>query len=289
MKRLFEATYKTIKSILKQYSERSVGAYSAQAAYFIFASFFPFAIIIFYVINAIPNFNLEITEDAIGIIPQMLLTIIEEAKSQATINGQRLIILLVSALAALWSASKGIYGISLGLDSVYQSKKKRNSIFARIRATLYTLAFVVIIIAVLGLLVFGNTIYENAIEYFPNYAVVLFMVRSFRFIALLLILIFFFTMTYKFLPSEKRRIGEVLPGAVIASIGWLVFSYLYSLYIDHYDVSSSVYGSLATIVLLMLWLYFCMNIVLSGALVNSWLSEGRIRPNQKNEISVKDN
>lgn len=288
MKKLLEAAYKTINSILRQYSERSVSAYAAQSAYFIFASFFPFAIIIFYIINAIPNFTLEISEEAIGIIPQMLLTIIEEAKSQATVNGQRIIILIVSGLAALWSASKGIYGISVGLDSVYQAKKKRGSIFARIRATLYTLAFVIIIIAVLGLLVFGNAIYESAVEYFPNYAVVLFMIRSFRFIALLLILILFFVLTYKFLPSEKRRIGEVLPGAVIASIGWLVFSYLYSLYIDHYDISSSVYGSLATIVLLMLWLYFCMNILLSGALVNSWLSEGRIVPKQKNETSDKD-
>lgn len=278
MKKLSEAVYKTVKSISNQYAERSVSAYSAQAAFFIFISFFPFAIILFHFIRLFPNIDIDLSSEAGGLIPQMVITIISEAREQATASGSRTVIFVVSVLTALWSASKGIYAITLGLDSAYRIKDGRNSIVTRLRSTLYTVAFVVIIVAALGLLVFGNVLNEKASELFPDFAGLIFIIKTFRFLFLLLILIAFFTLTYKFLPNGKRKIGETLPGAVIASVGWLGFSYAYSLYIDNYNVSSSVYGSLATIVLLMLWLYSCMNILLFGALVNSWLSKGRIAP-----------
>ena len=203
--------------------------------------------------------------------------LVEEARNQATVSGQRTVIFLVSVATALWSASKGIYGITMGLDSVYKVDEKRSSLLIRLRSTLYTLAFIVILIAVLGLLVFGGVLHDKLLDVFPDFAGLLFIIKSFRFAFLLLVLLVFFTLTYRFLPNTKMRFADVFPGAVIASIGWLVFSYIYSLYIDHYNISSSVYGSLAAVVLLLLWLYSCMNILLSGALVNSWLSEGRIR------------
>ncbi len=276
MKKLSEAIYKTIRKISEEYTERSISAYSAQAAFFIFISFFPFAIILFHVINLLPSIDIGLVPETAGLIPNMVVTIITEAREQAIIDNQRTVIFLVSLLTALWSASKGIYSITLGLDSAYQIKDGRNSIIIRLRSTLYTVAFVLILVAALGLLVFGNVLHEKATELFPNIAGLIFIIKTFRFLLLLLILIVFFSLTYKFLPNAKMKISEVIPGAVIASSGWLAFSYLYSLYIDNYNSSSSVYGSLAAIVLLMLWLYFCMNILLFGALVNSWLSKGRI-------------
>ena len=277
MKKAVEAVYMTVKNLTKQYTERSVSAYSAQAAFFIFVSFFPFVIILFYVINLFPDFKVDISADALELVPQYVMGLVEEARNQATVSGQRTVILLVSVATALWSASKGIYGITMGLDSVYKVDEKRSSLLIRLRSTLYTLAFIVILIAVLGLLVFGGVLHDKLLDVFPDFAGLLFIIKSFRFAFLLLVLLVFFTLTYRFLPNTKMRFADVFPGAVIASIGWLVFSYIYSLYIDHYNISSSVYGSLAAVVLLLLWLYSCMNILLSGALVNSWLSEGRIR------------
>ena len=87
-------------------------------------------------------------------------------------------------------------------------------------------------------------------------------------------LILIFALFYKFLPEERPRFSSVLPGAVFASAGWIGFSFFYSLYIDNFSNYTLVYGSLAAVVLLMLWLYFCMNIFLFGAQLNKLVKNG---------------
>ena len=79
-------------------------------------------------------------------------------------------------------------------------------------------------------------------------------------------------------PSTQQRALCVftgylahLPGAAFASGGWILFSYFYSLYIIHFPAVSYLYGSLAALVLMMLWLYICMTILLLGAEVNKHL------------------
>lgn len=167
MKKAVEAVYMTVKNLTKQYTERSVSAYSAQAAFFIFVSFFPFVIILFYVLNLFPDFKVDISADALELVPQYVMGLVEEARNQATVSGQRTVIFLVSVATALWSASKGIYGITMGLDSVYKVDEKRSSLLIRLRSTLYTLAFIVILIAVLGLLVFGGVLHDKLLDVFP--------------------------------------------------------------------------------------------------------------------------
>ena len=80
--------------------------------------------------------------------------------------------------------------------------------------------------------------------------------------------------------STARRSSRIksgflphFPGAVFASVGWTMFSYGYSLYITNFPSASYIYGSLAAVCLIMLWLYFCMIILLLGAEVNKIFAE----------------
>ena len=81
-------------------------------------------------------------------------------------------------------------------------------------------------------------------------------------------LVLFFEMVYIAVPDRKSGIIEELPGALISAVGWIGFSYLYSFYIDNFSNYANIYGSLTAVVLMMLWLYFCMYIMLFGAEVN---------------------
>lgn len=65
-------------------------------------------------------------------------------------------------------------------------------------------------------------------------------------------------------PSDTDQI----PGAFIAASGWMLYSYFYSLYIVYFPNASYIYGSLAAVILFMLWVYFCMIIFLVGAEIN---------------------
>ena len=70
------------------------------------------------------------------------------------------------------------------------------------------------------------------------------------------------------------RIRQQMPGAAFSAVAWLVISRVVVIYIDYFPNLSLMYGSLAGIVIAMLWLYFCMYSIFIGAVINYLLSEG---------------
>ena len=84
---------------------------------------------------------------------------------------------------------------------------------------------------------------------------------------MLAILTLFFDIVFKALPNRKLSLKSQLPGACICSVAWYVFSFGLSVYVDYFN-GFSMYGSLTTIVLVMLWVYFCMYIMMLSVEVN---------------------
>ena len=78
---------------------------------------------------------------------------------------------------------------------------------------------------------------------------------------------------YMVLPNQKNRFWDSLPGALLASSGWLVFSDLYSIYVEHFSNYSNIYGSVYAVALSMLWLYCCLSIVFYGGALNKLLMD----------------
>ena len=177
-------------------------------------------------------------------------------------------IISITAITTLWSASRGFLAVVKGLNTVYGINETRNYIRLRITSAIYTLAFAVIIVVSLGLLVFGNRLYLIISTQFPlinDLAVAIIGLRTIFSLALYTGL---FLLLYIVIPNRKTKFLNELPGAMIAATGWMLYSYLYSIYIDNFARYSAMYGSLTAIVLLMLWLYFCMYILFIGAEIN---------------------
>ena len=83
-----------------------------------------------------------------------------------------------------------------------------------------------------------------------------------------IVLVAFLLLIYKFLPNRKDKFIRQLPGAVFTAIGWMAISWIFSVYVDVFTGFSSMYGSLTTIVLIMLWMYLCMYCILLGGELN---------------------
>ena len=124
---------------------------------------------------------------------------------------------------------------------------------------------VVLSLVVLG---FGNSISLLINEYIPVIYYVMERIIEIRAIASICVLVAFSTLVYKFLPNGKRRWRNQLPGAIFTAFGWILASFIFSIYIDVFKGFSNMYGSLTTIVIIMLWLYFCMYILLLGGELN---------------------
>jgi membrane protein len=184
-------------------------------------------------------------------------------------------LLSLSAVTAIWSASRGILGLKEGLNDVYGVRERRGYFVTRGISMIYTLLFVVVLVLSLVLNVFGSTIIDYL--HMTTNPMLLFLmdVIDFRFVLMLLLQTALFTAMYAALPDQKLGLWESFPGAVIASLGWLVFSNLFSIYVEHYPRYANIFGSLYAAALIMLWLYFCIMILFCGGAINRYILEKR--------------
>lgn len=244
-----------------------VNAFSGQAALFIIISVFPIVIMLLNIIQFLPITKTDFQKAVIYVLPDsfsaLAYNIIEELylKSSGTM-------LSVSALATLWSASRGTLAIANGMNAIYGIKETRNYVMLRLISCLYTVSFVAIIIFSLSILVFGNSIYGIIASKFPIFEALAATFISLRVLIALCLLMLFFTFIYMVMPNRKVHFRYQIPGALFSSAGWMAFSFVFSVYIDNFNNYSNTYGSLTAIVLLMLWLYICMYILFLGGEIN---------------------
>ncbi len=76
---------------------------------------------------------------------------------------------------------------------------------------------------------------------------------------------------FAFLPNGRNRLRHTVPGAALASLGWLAISDLFSLYVENFASLTNIYGSVYTLALAMLWLYFCLSLIFYSAAFNQYL------------------
>ncbi len=184
-------------------------------------------------------------------------------------------VISVTILVALWSAGKGVLSVTSGLNCVYENIETRNYIYLRIRASFYTVLFILAIVLSLLLSVFGNSISAIVNEHAPFFRHITDFIIRIRTVVTLAVLTCFWDIVYRFLPNRKNRrkttLKRQLPGAVFTACGWLLISFLFSMYLDIFTGFSSMYGSMTTLILIMLWLYMCMYVILLGGEVNALL------------------
>ena len=183
------------------------------------------------------------------------------------------IVVSVSALAALWSGSKGTYGLLDGLNAVYGIPDHRGFWCRRLRSVGLTFLFLLVIVLTLALNVFGNALLDFL--QMTTQPVMLALLRWLNPKGLLLLGLqtALFALMYALLPGRRNRLLQSLPGALVASLSWTVFSALFELYVSHFARYTNIFGSVYALALGMLWLYFCIGILLAGGAFNRWLAE----------------
>ena len=261
--------YFIIKGFTNRLKDDHISAVSAQASFFLIMSIVPFLSLLLTLIKYLPISQTMLLDTVINVTPvpfePLVTTILEELFAKS--NGA---ILSVSVLVAIWSAAKGVLAIVRGLQAVYHVNESRNYFVLRFISAIYTVIFVTAIILTLLLLVFSNQIYYALKADFPTAADFISIFIKQKFLLALCLLTLFFLVVYKLVRRSNNSFISLIPGAVIAALSWIVFSYAFSVYIDKFSDFSYTYGSLTTIVLLMLWVYFCMYLLFIGAEINSY-------------------
>lgn len=241
--------------------------YAANACYFLVLMIFPALLLVMSSLRYTSLSANDLIEVLGTVLPSALMPAAERLIVNTYYNSSGMVI-SVSAVTALWSSSRGVYGLLTGLNHVYGVREDRGYFYTRLISVVYTFAFLLVLILTLVLHVFGKNIaaWLDAKELALVDWVI--GVIDVRFLVLLCLQILVFTAIYMVLPNRRNRFWSSLPGATVAAVGWQVFTNLFSIYVQRLNVYTNIYGSVYALALGMLWLYICVSIVLFGGLLN---------------------
>ena len=258
------------KEIYDKFTKDEMTVYAAQASFFIMIAAFPFLMVLLTGVQVVPRISQgELLEFVMELVPVAYRSMVFRVMNDLSLKSPATMI-SVSAAAALWSSSRGMMSIARGLNRVHGSERKRWYIVKRLIFMSYTLVFLFSCVLALVLLVFGYLIQAFLVRLVPLAGDLVQGVISIRTILTLAVFLLVFDGIYALVPDTKLPLTSQLPGALFTTLGWIAFSWVFSLYFRLFAGQnfSYMYGSLTAIVLAMLWLYGCICVLFFGAEIN---------------------
>lgn len=265
---------KFLKELLFRMKDDSVTAIGAQLSYFLVLSIFPFLIFFLNILSYTPIAREDVLHSIIVLLPldtqRLISTLLIE-----TISTSNETLLSLSAITGIWAASKGIMALIRVLNKAYDVEETRSYLELRVIAILFTVALLALLVIVLLTLVFGEVLGNRLFEFLGITQNFIIFWQYFRVIISLSFMILIFALLYRYIPSirngRKVNLKHAMPGAIFASLGWIITSTIFSYYVNNFGNYGKTYGSLGGIIVLLIWLYISSIIVIIGGEINATL------------------
>ncbi|MCR4597228.1 MAG: YihY/virulence factor BrkB family protein [Lachnospiraceae bacterium] len=265
--------YGFLNNFSAAFNRKNISDFAASAAFFLFLSLIPIMVL---VISILP-YTFLTEKMLLGIVlravPEVTDTFVTDIITEIYAGSYGVV--TVSIVITLWSAGKAMQSMIRGLNGINDIEENRSYFVLRALACLYTIALLIAMIIMMGILMFGRIIVNFALRHLPQLEEFRGRILLFRYPISLALLIILFTAIYCLVPSKKQRFTKQLPGAIFAGVTWSAASWIFSTYLNMFN-GFSTYGSMATIIIIMFYMYMMMYIILVGAYINRWLgrSEG---------------
>ena len=273
-------TASAVASIGDMIGKKKVAVYAAASDYFLFMSLVPILMLLVSLIRFLPFEQADLLNIFADAVPDSVYDVIRTIVGSIYRSGSGVITL--SVVLTLFSASSAMRAIMKGLDAVYGAERRDNVIVFFARACAYMLILIVIIVLSLVVMVYGSVILEYLHSILPENAFVerLFSLTKYmRYLLVLAILTLSFILLYRWVPAGGRRAAAQWPGALFCALAWAVFSWVFSLYVSISD-KFGAYGYIGTIMVAMMWMYYCFMFLLIGGCINAVIEQRRTQRNE---------
>ena len=257
---------------IKKIGDDDIFALGAQLAYYMVLSFIPFLMFLMTLVgfshlnsDAVLNLlsNVMPTE-AFNLIQSTVIEIVDKEQTG---------LLWISIALAIWVSSSGFKAVIKGLNKAYGVKETRSYIKLKLISMIYTILLALIVIATLFLFVFGDVIGDFFMKVLEHPEFIYYIWNILRYVVVILIMILFFMFLYNATPCVRLGWLEVIPGAVITTLGWISISYIFAYYVNNFSNYSRLYGSLGAVFMFMTWMFITSMILILGGEINAVLAE----------------
>jgi len=265
---MFKKLLLFIVKLVKATNENNLITHANELTYKLLLSFFP---LILFTMSLISFLRLNVDGflfDVANALPADIVNIVTDFTHEV-FDKRNAGVLSGSLLITVFTASSGFNAIRKGLTKAYRLKETRNFIVSRFISMVLVLVFTAMIIASMLILIFGDTIYKMLAENFilNGFWEVVFGLSGY--LIIMVAMLFTIILIYKFSTCKKISVFEAFPGALVALLIWVVSSKALSIYINNFGKYSTAYGSIAGVVILMLWLNIVSTALLLGGQINA--------------------
>lgn len=261
-----------VKSLMKKIHHNDVMGLAAQLAYFFLLSLFPMLIFLFTLLPYTPVTQQDIFNLIKDFAPEETYTFIYNTLTEIMANRSGGL-LSIGFIATIWSASKGMNALTKSLNRAYEVEEKRYFFLTRGLSVVLTIAMIFVFILALLLPVFGKQIGLFMFSFLGLSEAFLKIWGIIRWTISPIILFLVFLAVYYLAPNVKIKYLSAVPGAIFATVGWIIVSLGFSFYVSTFGNYTATYGSLTGIIILMLWFYFSSIIIMIGGEINSFFTE----------------
>lgn len=266
-----------------RYRAHQITALSAQLAYFLLLSIFPFLIFLLSLFGRL-SLNPELVINILTEILPMDSAVIISEYIEGIVLFEETGTLPIAALITLYTASRGVEALTRALNVAYRVDEIRGFFKQKIYGILYTFTFIVMIVILTILPIMGEEFLSLVSNFLPltvDFIEMFSFVRWFFIVGIMVLTIF---LIYMVLPTKKLRFKDIWKGATFAIFMWMLMSYGFSYFVSTFGRYSIIYGSLAAVIILMVWLYFTGIVLMIGAELNSILLDGFIHRQTQKKI-----
>ena len=265
--------FNNFRHISEYMGRRQIATIAAATAFWFFLSIVPIVILCVSILPYTSVTEEQLLAKLAPVLTESMTELIRIILSDVYSSGAG--VLSISLIATVWSSAMGFSSLIRGLEDIYEQPRRAGFLMRRARGIIYTLGMILMMVLSFVLGGFGEQIKALVEKYLPGTTSFFTFLLHFRFVVVIAVLTVFFGAIFRWSTGLRPPFGEVFPGALTAAIGWSLFSYAFSAWVNagHYGT----YGSLVTVVVVMLWLYYCQYILLLSACLNRALPKFRRR------------
>lgn len=258
-----------IKELYRRYIDDQVAVYGAEMAYYFLLSVFPFLIFITTLIGYLPYTGDNFLEYMANLLPYESYLLVRKNVDQV-IHMRNLKLLSFGFISMVWASASGMGAVIRGINRALCQKDNRPFWVAIPLSILFTVLAAMSIIFFIILLIFSKQVGAYLLDagmpqlYWRGW-------KALRYLLAILILMLVFGLLYRYSPCIKVRWRNAIPGTIFATVGWLLVSWIFSWYVNHFWNLSLIYGSIGGIIGLLIWLYISAQLIILGGELNALL------------------
>ncbi|MGB0887313.1 MAG: YihY/virulence factor BrkB family protein [Vicingaceae bacterium] len=269
--------YEVLSFFIAGIQKNSLTTRASSLAFRFFLALFPSIIFLFSLIPYIPieNFKIQLFELIRGMLPgdayEMASSTIEDLMTNRHEG-----LLSFGFLFAFYLASNGVNSMVIAFNETSHSTQKPSFIKTRLSSLLLLFIIVTLMIIAIGLIVFSTTITNyltsNGIIT-HNY--IIYLLKTAKFIILLLVFFLGISLIYYYGNTSSKRFRFISAGSTLSTLLSILLSSGFAFYINNFSSYNKVYGSIGTLMVIMLWLYFNSLVLLLGFELNASINHAK--------------